>query len=309
MESVPEAHRESTRAAAQPCAGERRCIRVQLSRVIAVDWSGARTGAARKIWLAEIQGGQLERLECGRERDAVTEVLVDVVRAARGRGERVLIGLDFSFGVPQWYADEQGWHTGRDVWRAFTHDRVEALLSAPTFPFWGRGAQRTRPAALHDDGPTPPLRETERMLRGRSRPFSVFQLVGAGSVGTASLRGMATLCALAEAGACIWPFDADQGGAGAVVAEVWPRLAAPAVNKSDAEARVAHVAARSGTVRGLDACLPMVRASDDAFDAVAAAVALWQSRAALTPLAADSGAAERREGRILRVDGGACGNR
>jgi hypothetical protein len=269
------------------------------TRVIAVDWSGARVGAARKIWLAEIRAGRVERLESGRDRAALTQALVTMVQQARGDGERVVIGLDFSFGVPRWYAEQEGWHTGRDVWRAFTSARADAVLTAPSFPFWGRGAERSRPAGLRDDGPMPPLRETERRLSGRSRPFSVFQLVGAGSVGAASLRGMATLHALAEAGAYIWPFDDDPGGAVSVVAEVWPRLAAPQVNKSHAEARIAHVHTLAPLVSGVRDHVEAVRRSDDAFDALVAAIGLWAGREALVRLPVETCVTTRREGRIL----------
>lgn len=273
--------------------------------MIAVDWSGARVGASQKIWLAEIRAGRVERLESGRDRAAVTQALLAIVQQARVDGERVVIGLDFSFGVPCWYADQQGWRTGRDMWRAFTADRADAMLASPTFPFWGRGAQRTRPAALRDDGPTPPLRETEWGLRGRSRPFSVFQLVGAGSVGAASLRGMATLHALAEAGACVWPFEDDPGGPVSVVAEVWPRLAAPAVNKSNADARLAHVRTLASSVQGVRDHEEAVHRSDDAFDALVAAIGLWTARDALVRLPVERSAQRRREGRILQVGDGA----
>lgn len=293
--------RPRCRCALQPSRARPRLFPVEPSRVVAVDWSGARTGASKKIWLAEIAAGHVVRLECGRDRDQLTHALVEIVAAARAARERVVIGLDFGFGVPAWYADREGWRNGDDVWRAFTAERTDAMLTAPSFPFWGRGDVRTRPAALREDGPTPPLRETERALRGRARPFSVFQLVGAGSVGAASLRGMPTLRALADAQAIIWPFHADPGGAVTVVAEVWPRLAAPTVNKSDADARVAHVHGLASTVDGVLAHLDAVRTSDDAFDALVAAIALWRSRAALHRLPNDSSALERREGRILDV--------
>ena len=45
-------------------------------RVIAIDWSGAVTGAAKKIWLAEALDGQIVRLESGRTRDQITEHLI-----------------------------------------------------------------------------------------------------------------------------------------------------------------------------------------------------------------------------------------
>lgn len=275
--------------------------------MLAVDWSGAQTGASKKIWLAEIEAGRVIRLECGRDRDELTQRLLEVVASARAHRERVVIGLDFGFGVPAWYADREGWPTGHAVWRAFTAERADAVLAAPTFPFWGRGACRTRPAALHEGGCTPPLRETERALRGRARPFSVFQLVGAGSVGAASLRGMPTLCALANAGAVIWPFDDDPGGAVTIVAEVWPRLAAPRVNKSDAAARVAHVRTLVAHVDGVRSHEAVVARSDDAFDALVAAVGLWHARPSLAQLPRDSSALERREGRILELSD--CGVR
>ena len=50
--------------------------------------------------------------------------------------------------------------------------------------------------------------EAERAARVRGiAPKSVFQIGGAGSVGTASLRGMPVLQRLREAGFAVWPFD------------------------------------------------------------------------------------------------------
>ena len=47
-------------------------------RVIAIDWSGAKVGATKKIWLAEATaGGKLLRLETGRDRDAIAAHLID----------------------------------------------------------------------------------------------------------------------------------------------------------------------------------------------------------------------------------------
>jgi hypothetical protein len=184
------------------------------------------------------------------------------------------------------------------MWRAWTAECVERTLRTPEFPFWGRGAHRKRHAALNDSSDTPPLRDTELLVR--PRPFSVFQLVGAGAVGPASLRGMETLCALSEAGACVWPFDDDDGGAGAVVVEIWPRLFAPSVRKSEAEARVAHVRA----ISACDAPVPTedmlacVRQSDDAFDALVSALAMWRARSQLASLGTAVNDAARLEGRI-----------
>ena len=67
-------------------------------RIIVVDWSGdASSGAARKIWLAEVVGGAVVRLEAGRNRVAMARHLADV---AREEGN-VIVGLDFAFSFPK----------------------------------------------------------------------------------------------------------------------------------------------------------------------------------------------------------------
>ncbi len=321
---------------------------MQPTRVIAVDWSGARTGEARKIWLAEIAvrdhgedarapgpagaagAASLVRLCDGWTREAMTAELVRVVHEARDSGQRIVIGLDFSFGFPAWYAQRHGWRDGREMWDAWTAERVEQTLSAPAFPFWGRGMCRAKHNELHDQSDTPPLRATERdNARTGPRPFSVFQLVGAGAVGVGSLRGMATLRALSEAGAAIWPFDTGFEARHAIVLEIWPRLYAPMVNKSNAADRLQFVqslpawqslvwsdprpsvpSARHGVARPVArpvacpvACSlaeAAVSRSDDAFDALMGAMALWSARAELAQLPPAAGPTERIEGRIWR---------
>jgi hypothetical protein len=271
-------------------------------RTIAVDWSGARTGAERKIWLAEVRGRQVTRLESGRTRESVTQELVHAVHESEN--VPTVIGLDFSFGFPAWYTRAQGWNSAPSMWRAWTPERVEHTLRVPEFPFWGRGAQRTRPAALHDQSETPPLRATEiEQAERTSRPFSVFQLVGAGAVGPGTLRGMATLDALHAAGATIWPFSDIRANTTAVVVEIWPRLYAPHVNKSNAEARVAHLRALSGATRDLTRYEPDVSNSDDAFDALVGALALADGFNANTLKQSPSNSAiSRVEGTIWRPE-------
>ena len=39
-----------------------------MKRAIAIDWSGAKSGARSRIWLAEVRDGCLTRLESGRDR-------------------------------------------------------------------------------------------------------------------------------------------------------------------------------------------------------------------------------------------------
>jgi hypothetical protein len=272
---------------------------VAFSRILTVDWSGAARGHPARLWTAEVRDGVVVRLANGRSREAVTSELVGLAAEALRLGERVLVGLDFAFGFPAWYQAARGWSAPAQAWHAFTPDTVDALLAAPVPPFWGRDPVRRRPASLQEGGDTPPLRDTERSLQPLARPFSVFQLVGAGAVGVGSLRGMSTLAALHHAGACLWPFDQDTGQPGLVVAEVWPRLAAGRVAKTDPAARRAAVAALTAAVACPRRALDDARASDDAFDALAAAAWLWARRRHLDPLPSDSTPRERREGRIL----------
>src|SRR5712691_3135082 len=64
-------------------------------RILAVDWSGARSGARRVIWVAEARAGTIVRLESGRDREEVTRFLLAEAR----RDPELVVGLDFAFSV------------------------------------------------------------------------------------------------------------------------------------------------------------------------------------------------------------------
>jgi hypothetical protein len=94
----------------------------------------------------------------------------------------------------------------------------------------------------------------------------VFQIGGAGSVGTASLRGMPALHRLRLAGFAIWPFDPPRYP---LAVELWPRLLTGPVVKSNLAARRAWLAAnRLPLTPGQRA---RAERSEDAFDAAVAA--------------------------------------
>ncbi|HYW50461.1 MAG TPA: hypothetical protein VE861_07640 [Gemmatimonadaceae bacterium] len=225
---------------------------------IAIDWSGAVTGAASRIWLASARDGVLTQLDAPGSRDSVRETLL----ARRQLDEPVLAGLDFAFGLPAWYAAERGWRDIDAVWRAVC-DEGESWLRLCAPPFWGRpGTRRPHDAALGH-------RECERRHANGVQPKSVFQVGGAGSVGTGSIRGMPMLTVLRTAGWAVWPFDA---AASHTVVEIWPRLFTGAVVKSSAAAREAWLA------RHHPAVVPEFRAimvrSEDAFDAGLSAIGM-----------------------------------
>lgn len=238
-----------------------------VTRVVAVDWSGRQddAGQRRGIWLCEWDARGLVRLEAGRTRAEVTDELVRVVRAPG----RALVGLDFAFGYPAWFTRAHAGGQPAALW-ALAAREGDAWLARCAPPFWGRPG-KPRPA---DDPARPGFRACELALAPIAgiRPKSVFQVGGAGAVGTGSIRGMATLLALREAGAQVWPFDDD--GAGARVVEVWPRLLTGAVVKSSEGARTAHLRAARLTGSAVRAAT----GSEDAFDALLTARAMWHYR-------------------------------
>lgn len=234
-------------------------------RAVAVDWSGARDPAVqrRAIWVAEADDGTLRTLTAGRTRQETLTHLLTVAGAVTD----TVIGLDFSFGFPEWWAHAHGAAGGPDMWRV-TADRGEGWLDACAPPFWGR-AGRPRPAAAG-----PAYRRTE--LGAAPRPKSIFQIGGAGQVGTGSIRGMPGLAELQRAGLPIWPFD-PWPAAGPVVVEAYPRWCTGPVVKSRTGARAAHLTARWPAVTGT--LLDRATASEDAFDAACTALTLSLSAA------------------------------
>lgn len=223
------------------------------STVIAADWSGALRAEARTLRVATVAHGTV-RAVAAASREQAGDVLLD----AAGTDPSLVAGLDFSFSMPGWWLDACGITEVGHLWD--DADRLEGWLQRCAPPFWGRPG-RPRPTLAGD-----PLRLTERSAPGN--PGSVFQIGGAGAVGTASLRGMPTLARLRAAGFSVWPFDPWRPP---VVLEVWPRLAIGGLVKTRAAERDGW--ARRHGERLARPAADAVRRSPDALDAAAAA--LW----------------------------------
>jgi uncharacterized protein DUF429 len=255
-------------------------------RVLAVDWSGARLGPERHIWLAEARSAHsLVRLEAGRDRQALAVHLL----AEATRDPRLVIGLDFSFGFPAWFTQTVlGVADGPSAWAQVAR-LGETWLASCEPPFWGRPG-RGRPTLAG-----PALRWTERAVprAAGSVPKSVFQVGGAGSVGTGSLRGMPLLLRLREAGACVWPF---QAGGWPLVIEIYPRLLTGRVAKSQAAAREALLAREFPDLDVGHRRLAV--ASEDAFDAAVSALVMARHVADLADLPPLADPPAHQEGRI-----------
>ncbi|MCZ0935139.1 MAG: HIT domain-containing protein [Gemmatimonadetes bacterium] len=230
-----------------------------MTRAIAVDWSGAKSGAASKIWLAEVRDGRLARLESGRDRDGLIRHLIDDAAA----DPDVVVGMDFSFSFPRWFAEHLGATSIEELWNTVAN-RGEAWLSDCAPPFWGRPG-RTKPKLRQH------YRRTEKAAsRAKgANPKSVFQIGGGGAVGTGSIRGMPHLATLRAAGFSIWPFHEVQTP---LVIEIYPRLLTGPVNKSDFDAREAYLNPGFPEMEG--ALAYKATSSEDAFDAAVSAVVL-----------------------------------
>ncbi|HEY2430634.1 MAG TPA: hypothetical protein VGI06_16985 [Acidimicrobiales bacterium] len=271
-----------------------------------MDWSGARDAAVqrRTIWVAEASGGELRSLTAGRTRAETVDHLLGVA------DDQTLIGLDFAFSFPAWWVRACGADDGPAMWEVAAARGEEWLAECPP-PFWGRpgrrrpvaGAGRPEAGGPEAGGPEAGRSEWRRTELagppGAARPKSVFQVGGAGAVGTGSIRGMPDLARLRAAGMAVWPFDggpfsATNGARGApAVAEVYPRWCTGPVVKSRAAARAAHIATRWPGVA--PALATLAAASEDAFDA--ACTALLLSEAVVELEGGD--AMDRVEGRVL----------
>jgi len=223
-------------------------------RVVVVDWSASSRPVRGRdsIWIAvaDTASGVVTATNPATRSSASGEL----DRVCRGAGT-TLLGVDFSLGYPAGTATRLGL-TGtpwRATWNLLsdlivdaddnTNNRFEvaaelnARLGPGPGPFWGCPPSRRSPALTSTKVGSAPLAEwrtVERSLRHAGhRPFSAWQLLGAGSVGSQSLVGIPRLARLDAAWRAegrhveVWPFGSWTGGApvpDVVIGEVWPSV-------------------------------------------------------------------------------------
>ena len=273
--------------------------RETVQRVVAVDWSGRKdaAGQRRHIWAGVWTAGEAVRLECGRTRAEVVEWLVELARET----PRMVVGFDFCFGFPAWFVrDEHGSASGPEFWERVEREGLaERWLARGGVDarFWGKPHRRPEEFSgerLHrmlratdiDCKLAALIPEAERAARVKGiAPKSVFQIGGAGSVGTASLRGFAVLLRLREAEFRVWPFDVpglSLQRPKPLVVEMYTRLMTGAVRKSSAEARAEYLAKKrqeNEAYRALSrAVMEKARGSEDAFDALVSMMVMVERR-------------------------------
>ena len=296
-----------------------------VQRVVAVDWSGDKSiaGQRKKIWAsvwtkasAERQFGQVDGgtilLEGGRTRDELCDWLIAMAQQT----PRMVVGFDFCFSFPEWFVrGEMGCADGPAFWKLVAEQHGERWLASGCEDrrFWGKPHKRPEEFSgeqLHrmlratdiDCKLAALIPQAERAARVKGiTPKSVFQIGGAGSVGTASLRGMPVLLRLREAGFAIWPFDQPSLKHGKpMVVEMYSRLNTGPVHKSNPTARAAYLRRKRSDDTAYAALprnvLANAQGSEDAFDALISCMAMTARREQFASLPTPKDAAHRVEG-------------
>src|SRR6266545_3195448 len=101
-------------------------------KVLAIDWSGARTAWSKKIWLAQAEHGRLVRLEGGWSCETLCDHLIGLVK----EDAEFVVGLDFAFSAPTWFLQQNGLTEVGQLWDLAVTDG-ETWLGSRSSPFWG----------------------------------------------------------------------------------------------------------------------------------------------------------------------------
>lgn len=245
---------------------------------IIVDWSAASkpTTGANSIWVGvHARDARLKfqftavnpktRLEARRFISDITQKLI-------ARGDKVLIGMDFAMGYPAGTAEAIGltkndkapWQVMHEHLASKVREREDnsnarfplaagmnyAMTKGP-HPFWGttkRDAVNTLAAKKGDfsaKGSLPEHRLAEAWIKEtfKANPKSVWQLLGAGAVGSQALLGIPTVQFLRGEieGSQIWPFetgfksltDEDLENVTCVLAEIYPSTVSVTQNSGE----------------------------------------------------------------------------
>jgi hypothetical protein len=234
---------------------------------VMVDWSAASTPKTGKdsIWIGvtkrDIRFRPTFEAFNPPTRQAAEAKLREILADLRRRSERALIGFDFPLGYPagtgaRLNLKDAGW---QGMWaflaanvvdkptntnnRFAVAAKMNRLMTDEARPFWGApasDAQRwlstTKPAEHGGDLP-PVSRRTELATQGKGKAGAktVWQLMGAGTVGGQVIMGIPAvkrLCDELGEKALVWPFQTGWrtltpdavAGKEAVIVEIYPSL-------------------------------------------------------------------------------------
>ncbi|MDX8352798.1 gephyrin-like molybdotransferase Glp [Cognatiyoonia sp. IB215182] len=225
-----------------------------------VDWSGGNdrgpTPKKDAIWVCAARDGVTDAPIYLRNRQLAEEWIKAFLAEEVDAGHRVLAGFDFAFGYPVGFGKAL---TGSDdpfaVWDWFAQRVKDAPDTNNRFdlageinamfpgigPFWGNGRKQDVPHLPRKGNDRsghglPEKRVAEQEAKGA---FPVWQLAGAGAVGSQVIMGLPMLARLrAEFGRAlrVWPFEAPD--APIAIVEIWPSLIAKAVTATMPEGQI-----------------------------------------------------------------------
>jgi hypothetical protein len=215
-----------------------------------VDWSAASKPALgpNSIWIGMLVKDARLKLQFKAvnidTRLNARAFLEDMIAKLTKRGDKVLLGFDFSLGYPAGTAKALGLKTDTLAPWAAMHALLASrykdkpdnnsrprfaiaaglnyTISKGPFPFWGTPPAdkattlSTTKTEFTPDKPVAEYRLAEAQLRALpgASPKSCWQLYGAGSVGSQSLTGIPHVHALRQSlpNTRIWPFELGEGG-------------------------------------------------------------------------------------------------
>ncbi|WP_373636901.1 gephyrin-like molybdotransferase Glp [Yoonia sp. BS5-3] len=216
-----------------------------------VDWSGGNDRGpkpkADAIWVCAARDGVADAPVYLRNRALAEAWITDFINAERAAGRRVLAGFDFAFGYPAGFGKVL---TGSDdpfaIWDWFAAHVQDAPDGNNRFdlagqinglfpgigPFWGNGLKRDianlpRKGSARAGHGMAERRQAELQAKGA---FPVWQLSGAGAVGSQVIMGLPSLARLRKRfgkDLCVWPFEAQN--APIAIVEIWPSLIAKVI--------------------------------------------------------------------------------
>lgn len=211
---------------------------------IVVDWSAAsaRKTGANSIWIG-IRSKEFGIVHSTRSLNLATRfeactALLEITERLIALGEKVLIGFDFALGYPSGTANALGLFDDTEAAWSRTHsflseavkDRannsnnrfelaasLNRRMTGRSHPFWGAPKSKITRTLSHLKGnflaepALPEFRRTELWVGKKfdASPKSVWQLLGAGAVGSQSLLGIPVVNDLRKTlpNSRVWPFE------------------------------------------------------------------------------------------------------
>lgn len=221
---------------------------VTFDTIVTVDWSGGNAKGAKPsadaIWVSVVRNREQGDPQYFRSRQEVEPWLQTLIDNEVTSGRRVMVAFDFAFGYPTnaalritgsgdpliyWdWLNERICDDPKENNRFDVAGQINAMFDG-IGPFWGNGMKRDVPhLPRKGTNRRPDLHgfDERRAVEQRQKgAFSVWQLSGAGAVGSQVLMGLPVLARLRRAfpnQISVWPFEPLTTPVAFV--EIWPSL-------------------------------------------------------------------------------------